>query len=960
MHRRFTALVVLCSLLAPLAATAQSAPAPLDYRAYDGWNAIRSVVLADDGSAIAYSLVPEDGDATLVARTIASGRETREARGLTPQFTADGKFLVYTIAPLKTDLDASKKAKQKPEEAPKNGLGVLDLASGTALQFERIKDVKVAKHGGRSIAFLAEPKKSAPAKNDAPSPAPSSAANPAASAEPNPAASASASPAPSPSPTPDAKKKDDGTELTIRDLQTGTNVIVPNVSDFAISADDRYVAYATQSKDGKADGIHVRELDSGTVRDLAVGPGHFTNVTFSPEGAQLAYLSDAGTFASDAPRYALFALDAAAAATPAKLVDATTAGLPATLAPSANGTLAFTKDGKKLFLGTAAVPTPQPMNTPEPMGVDLWSYRDSQLQSVQKHDADIIAKRTLRGVVDLASGRYVQLASGVMRTVIASDEPGAYAVGIDSRAYDLAGSWAPNRRDDYLVSLVDGSRRLAFRGVGNDDQLAPAGGYLVAYDEIKRVWGIVRARDGHRTTIAAPSGAHWYDELDDHPSPPPPYGIGGWLAGDRGVLLYDRYDIWLADPDSGALKNLTAGIGRKNKIVFRAVQPDKKRTSFAPGPIVLRAVDDRNKDSGLYTADIGGTSAPKRIVMQARAVGEPLKAAAADVYAFTWQSFVDSPNLYVSDAHFAGAKKISDANPQQANYRWGSAHLIHYKSTLGKPMDGVVLVPAGYDKHKTYPLLVYFYERFSDTLNAYHPPAPGTSPNFMRYVSNGYIVLLPDVAYEVGHPGRSALHCILPAIDATEKAYAIDDTRVGIAGHSWAAYQINYMITKTHRFRAVEAGAAVANMTSAYGGIRLESGVVREGQYEYGQSRIGATPWDRPDLYLENSGLFHIKDVTTPYLTIHNDADDAVPWSQGVEYFTAMRRLHKEAYMFTFNGEVHNLRGREAQKYWTVHMDEWFDHYLKGAPTPAWMTDGVTYPDHGKRSIRALFGEKER
>jgi len=441
MLRRFSALVVLCFLLAPLAAIAQPTPPPLDYRAYDGWNAIRSVVLAEDGSAIAYSLVPEDGDATLVVRTIASGRETREPRGLAPQFTADGKFLVYTIAPLKTDLDAAKKAKKKPEDSPKNGLGVLDLTSGTLVQFERIKDAKIAKHGGRFIAFLAEPKKPLASKSDAPSAAPSNAPNPAASAEPNPAASASASPAPSPSPTPDAKKKDDGTELTIRDLQTGTNVSVANVSDYAISADDRSVAYATQSKDGKADGMHVRALDGGAARDLAVGPGHFTNVTFSPEGAQLAYLSDASTYASDAPHYALFALDAAAAATPVKLVDAATDGLPTTLAPSTNGTLAFTKDGKKLFLGTAAVPTPQPMNTPEPMGVDLWSYRDSQLQSVQKHDADIIAKRTLRGVVDLATGRYVQLASSQMRTVIASDEPGAYALGIDSRAYDTAASW---------------------------------------------------------------------------------------------------------------------------------------------------------------------------------------------------------------------------------------------------------------------------------------------------------------------------------------------------------------------------------------------------------------------------------------------------------------------------------------------------------------------------------------
>jgi dipeptidyl aminopeptidase/acylaminoacyl peptidase len=166
------------------------------------------------------------------------------------------------------------------------------------------------------------------------------------------------------------------------------------------------------------------------------------------------------------------------------------------------------------------------------------------------------------------------------------------------------------------------------------------------------------------------------------------------------------------------------------------------------------------------------------------------------------------------------------------------------------------------------------------------------------------------------------------------------------------------MLTKTHRFRAAEAGAAVANMTSAYGGIRWGTGIVRESQYEVGQSRIGATPWERPDLYLENSALFHITAITTPYLTIANDADDAVPWYQGIEFFTAMRRLHKEAYMFVYNNEVHNLRGRENQKHWTVHLDEYFDHYLKGAPLPTWMSRGVDYVDRGKRDVRALYGEQ--
>jgi dipeptidyl aminopeptidase/acylaminoacyl peptidase len=328
-------------------------------------------------------------------------------------------------------------------------------------------------------------------------------------------------------------------------------------------------------------------------------------------------------------------------------------------------------------------------------------------------------------------------------------------------------------------------------------------------------------------------------------------------------------------------------------------------------------------------------------------------------FVVTEQRFDEPQNLWSAPSLGASPTRISDANPQKDNYIWGWARLISYRSTWGAPLHGILMLPQNFNPHKKYPMLVYFYERFSDELH--HPPfsipSPGTSPDLLRYVSNGYAVLIPDVAYVVGHPGKSALGCVLPAIDEVVKRGYVDTARIGIAGHSWAAYQIVYMLTQTDRFRAAEAGAAVADMVSAYGGIRWDSGLVREFQYERDQSRIGATPWDRPDLYLENSALFHIKNIRTPYLTIANDADGAVPWYQGIEFITAMRRLGKEAYMFEFDGEDHNLRGREQQKYWTVHLDEFFDHFLKGAPEPDWMKNGVPYIHRGERDVRTLFGE---
>jgi dipeptidyl aminopeptidase/acylaminoacyl peptidase len=273
----------------------------------------------------------------------------------------------------------------------------------------------------------------------------------------------------------------------------------------------------------------------------------------------------------------------------------------------------------------------------------------------------------------------------------------------------------------------------------------------------------------------------------------------------------------------------------------------------------------------------------------------------------------------------------------------------------GKPLRGILFKPDNFDPAKKYPLMVYIYEELTNGLHSYHAPAPGTSINITRYVSNGYVVLEPDIVYDTGYPGESAFKCVIPAVQSVVAKGFIDPKRIAIQGHSWGGYQITYMITRTDMFRAVEAGASVANMVSAYGGIRWGTGMSRAFQYEKTQSRIGGPPWVDPLQYIENSPIFWVEKIHTPYLTIHNDEDDAVPWYQGIEFFSAMRRLGKEAYMFSFNGEKHGLRDRDNQKYWTVHLDEFFDYYLKGAPKPEWMEKGVPYLERGMRDVTPLY-----
>jgi dipeptidyl aminopeptidase/acylaminoacyl peptidase len=988
--RASVAFALACALVPAFPqAVAADAPVPLDYRAYDGWNAIRTPKLSDDGKHLAYALTPQDGDPTLVVRDLDSAAEQREPRGNAPSFAGDGRFVVFTHVAAKKDVDAAKKAKKPEAQQPKNGIGILTLGGTKPAEIvEGVKSVAVAKNGGPVIAYRAEP---SPAPSGSPAAAAPSASPPASKSSavpkgepppqlsPGPAASGSPGPSPSPSasPAPKADKtKETGATLTIADVTTGKKITAADATDFVVSEDDRFIAYATETKNGKNDGVHVYDVARGTTADVLTGEGRYRDIALARDGSSLAFLSDTATYKNDVPHDAAYVVDLRAAKPVAvKAVDAGTPGLPNETTANANGKLAFSRDGKRLFLGTAAAPTPLPSGTPEPTKVDQWSWHDDVLQSQQKHDADTERKRTYLAVYDVAGARFAQLGSTTLRDV-ERNENASVALGADQRPYRRATSWLGVAfRDLYAVSLTDGARRLIARHVPEEASLSPGGRYALAWDEGAKHWIATRTSDGRRVVLAPKAATAFYDDQDDHPIAPQPFGFGGWLAGDRGVFVYDRYDVWLADPETGAAVNFTHGDGRKKHTVYSPVSTDPDEPATFPDgkPVLLSLLDDRTYDSGFARVAPGG-GVPATLLKAAEVLNggtrpvfngplhdltpPPLVAKNADRYVIARESFRKYRNLWSTDASFHAPAKVSDANPQQAKYRWGTERLISYKAADGTPMRAVMLIPDGLRPERKAPLLVYFYERFSDTLHQYRTPGPGTSPNLTRYVSNGYVVLLPDVRYRVGHPGDSAMTCIMPAVDAVLRTGYVDEKRMGIAGHSWAAYQINYMITKTHRFRAVEAGAAVDNMASAYGGIRLESGVVRESQYEHTQSRIGATPWDRPDLYLENSGLFGIKNVTTPYLTIHNDLDGAVPQFQGIEYITAMRRLGKEAYLFAFDGEDHNLKGREQQKYWTVHLDEWFDHWLRGAPRPAWM-NGVDYLHRGERNVRPLYGESD-
>jgi dipeptidyl aminopeptidase/acylaminoacyl peptidase len=301
-----------------------------------------------------------------------------------------------------------------------------------------------------------------------------------------------------------------------------------------------------------------------------------------------------------------------------------------------------------------------------------------------------------------------------------------------------------------------------------------------------------------------------------------------------------------------------------------------------------------------------------------------------------------SDTTAAASAALSAPLRLSQIDPQQSDYNWLSVELHHWKMFDGKISEGLLYKPENFDSTKKYPIIFYFYERDARTRYDYIAPQPvRASINITYFVSNGYLVFDPDIFYKTGQPGEDAYNSVISAVRYLSKFKWVDTTKMALQGHSWGGYQVAYLVTRTHLFAAAEAGAPVANMTSAYGGIRWGVGISRQFQYEKSQSRIGSTLWQHPELYIKNSPLFRADKVTTPLLMMHNDADGSVPWYQGIEYFSALRRLGKKAWLIEYNGEDHGLQERRNRKDWSLRLSQFFDYYLKGQAPARWITDGV-------------------
>jgi dipeptidyl aminopeptidase/acylaminoacyl peptidase len=973
--RQRQAAVILTFLLILSSIGIAQARRPLSVRDFDSWRDIVTPTLSPDGHYLVYGLFPQEGDGEVIVKNLQSGSETRHAagerpeppppnplaelnpeapgpqqRGISVAFTPDGNYVAFSTFPTHVEVYAAKKAKKKAEQMPKGGMVIVNLSSGQATRIDRVKSFQSPEKNSSTIVYLKESDEPATADKDKDEESTDVAAT---SADQRGGGAGSGSGAGR------RNRPEFGSNMVLRDLASGAEVTVPDVLDYSVAKDGGTVVYAASSrKQPEKNGVYVIDRsDKEVPRALLAGKGKYRRLTWDEEQTEVAFLSDRDDAAAKSPKFKLYRWERGAPA-PVEIASASTAGFRDSCVVSEHGSIAFSRDGKRIFFGcapAAAEEKPPEMIDDEKVNVDLWSWKDDYIQPMQKVRAESERTRTFRCVYHVAEKKMLQLADRTMPEITPSDD-GLWALGGDDREYRHMVEYDTRYADSYLVNTLTGERKLLTKKHEGQVTWAPGGKYALFFNG--RDWNTISVPDGKTINLTENLPVKFFEEDDDHPAPPPAYSRANWTRDGKWVLLDDEFDVWRVAPDGSKAVNLTQGIGRKNHVEFRAARlvadprDPQSRWIDASKPVVLKAVNKDTRDQGFYSVSIDGAAAPAKLLMAAKAYGNPTPSKAGNVLFLTESTFDQFPDLMVTDRSFARLQKVTDANPNKSHFAWGSEELIHYRNADGVPLSGILYKPANFDASKKYPMVVYIYEKLSQQFHDFVVPRPRHTINASMFTSNGYLVLMPDIVYNVGHPGQSALKCVLPAIDAVVARGFVDEKNVGIQGHSWGGYQIAYMITQTNRFRAVAAGAPVSNMTSAYDGIRWGPGLPRQFQYEKTQSRIGGSLWEMPLLYLENSPIFSANRVQTPLLMIHNDADDAVPWYQGIEYYLALRRLGKEVYMFTYNGEPHGLRRRADQKDYTVRLQQWFDYWLKGAPKPDWMENGIPYLEREQEKIK--------
>ncbi|MBL0335269.1 MAG: S9 family peptidase [Chitinophagaceae bacterium] len=955
---------------------------PLDHSVYDSWQHVGEKLISNDGQWVVYTVDPQLGDNELVVETSGGLNRKSFPRGYNAFITDDSRFLIFKIKPYNKDVREAKIQKKKAADMPKDSLAIIELGKETIWKTPGVKSYKTPSQGANWVAYQIEKSKEAITKTKTADGKGSRVADSLSRVidSLNLIIEANAEKKTK------TKKKDseeydelanlygtsdaDGddaagagaeqaSDLVVKNVETQGEIVFYSVLEYYFNkTGEKLLIYqAKNPRDSTSKKMVVLyDLKEGKTIELSKGGNDFKNFAITEDGSQVAYVAEREAKPNDLQKFYKLWFYRQGADSAVMLADRYMQGMKLGTTVSEYGTVSFSKSGQRIFFGSAPVLSPKDTTLVdfENAKLDIWHYNDDYLQTVQTFPSKLKAdlQQSYLTVYDLPTNTIRLLGSKEIPQVIQTVEgDGDTFIGVTDYGKRIESQWTGNtRKNIYAIDVNTGEKKLVKENLIGQVYPSAAGKYILWYDRVIKNYF---AWDGAVTrNITSDVKVPLYQEDWDTPDEPAQYGVMGWVQGDSAVYIYDRYDVWKLDPlKVQAPVNLTKA-GRILKDVYRYVRLDREE-KFMKGnaDLYFKTLNRDSKKSAYWIFPGDGGEKQSMTGIQDCKFENLQKARKADVYIATKETFSQPADLFRLSFRETSPQQVrlSSINPQQANYNWGTAELFKWKAYNGKDATGMVFKPEDFDPKKKYPMIVYFYEKLSDELHTYREPAPIRSAvNVPFFVSRGYIIFMPDIEYKTGHPGQGAYDYIVSGARALVKKGFVDSTNMALQGHSWGGYQAAIVATMTPMFKAIWAGAPVSNMTSAYGGIRWESGVSRQFQYEKTQSRIGGTLWEKLPLYLENSPLFHLDKVTAPMVIMANDADGAVPWYQGIELFIGLRRLGKKAWMFNYNGQGHGLTQRQDMRDYQIRMQQFFDWILKGDRPTHWITDGVPAVNKGK------------
>lgn len=907
-------LILLLSLL-PFIGFSQSKKA-LDHSDYDVWRNTSKVLISNDGSAIAYTTKTNGyGNEQLKLHQFSGAEILFHDRASSPYFSNNSKHLVFKISPDFYEERDLKRKKTKEKDLPGDTLAIYSIGSKGMNKIAGLQSFKVPEKWDNYVVYLYEP-----------------AAD-----------------------TAKAKKKEkkrskkSGYDLVVRNLNDQSEVMFSYVLDYEIAEEGAALALTTTGNDSTIkEGVYTFDFDAKSFKPVFRAKGKYSKLAWDKMGKQLSFISDTDTTKALERDFHLHYYKTAwdSSKTIAKNADLNQ------LMVNSDYNNYFSESGKRLFFETKDYPVLQDTSLlkDEIVNVEVWNYNDQRLFTQQENDLKDDEKFGYTSYYDVAKDKFVQLGgSDYSRVSVSNEGDGNTALAMSDYNYRKQITWEGYSLNDiYTIDLATGNKTKIMDAVRGFVSLSPNGKYAYWYNNTDSAWFAYSFAGKSAVQMTNNNTVPFYNEIHDTPSNPRSYGVLSWTENDDRVLLYDRYDIWEVDPSMKVAPKRITPNGRSKKLTYRYVRLDREERFIKKNQkLILTGFYEADKREAVYSFTYGKNT-PSELISGDFQYGSFRKARDSNNLMFTKESFKLYPDLLATDLSFKAVKKISDINPQQKDYNWGTNELVYWNSLDGVKMEGMLVKPENFDPTKKYPMIVNFYEKSSDRLNGHPDPSPGRSTiNYSFYASRGYLIFNPNVNYKEGYPGEDAYNCVIPGVTSLIEKGFVDEKNIGVQGHSWGGYQIAHLINETNIFKCAEAGAPVVNMISAYGGIRWGSGMSRMFQYERTQSRIGGTLWEYPLRYVENSPIFFVDKVQTPVLILHNDEDGAVPWYQGIEYFGALRRLGKPAWMLNYRGEPHWPVKLQNRIDFNIRLAQFFDYYLKGDPMPKWMRDGVPATELG-------------